>query len=171
MHAGRPGRRRSAVGVGRGARAGLADREPDLLVLLADLVLAGRAQGRHAARAAVVGVGGAHHAEHVAAVRHVVGVGAGRPSSPSCLPQHGRACHARARTSTCTSEQLTVPSSGSVTVTVNGMLSPKANVPPSTGVLTTTVGLVLPTVITVLVEFVLPDESVTVAAVHRPDVV
>src|SRR4051794_1598558 len=73
---------------------------------------------------------------------------------------------------TCTAEQLTVPSSGSVTVTVNGMLSPNANVPPSTGVLTTTVGLVLPTVITVLVEFVLPDESVTVStAVYRPDVV
>ena len=49
-----------------------------------------------------------------------------------------------------TSEQLTVPSSGSVTVTLNGMSSPKSNVPPNTGVFTTTVGLVLPTVITVL---------------------
>ena len=58
--------------------------------------------------------------------------------------------------------QLIAPSSGSVTVTVNGMLSPKANVPPSTGVLTTTVGDVLPAVITVLVGSSCPDESVTV---------
>src|SRR4051812_48587133 len=73
---------------------------------------------------------------------------------------------------TWTSEQLTVPSSGSVTVTVNGMLSPKANVPPSTGVFTTTVGLVLPTVIVVLVAVCSPEESNTVrTAVYRPAVV
>ena len=41
------------------------------------------------------------------------------------------------------------------------MLSPKANVPPSTGRLIWIVGLVLPTVITVLVAAVWPDESVT----------
>ena len=64
---------------------------------------------------------------------------------------------------TCTSEQSIAPSSGSVTVTVNGMLSPKANVPPSTGVFTTTVGLVLPTVMIVLVAVCLPDESITVS--------
>src|SRR3954452_12273868 len=64
---------------------------------------------------------------------------------------------------TTTLLQLTVPSSGSVTVTVYGMLSPKLNVPPSTGVLTTTVGEVLPAVIFRLADALRFDESVTVS--------
>ena len=64
---------------------------------------------------------------------------------------------------TVTSAQLIAPSSGSVTVTVYGMLLPKANVPPSTGTLTVTVGAVLPTVIVVFAEPALPLESVTVS--------
>ena len=72
---------------------------------------------------------------------------------------------------TWTSAQLIAPSSGSVTVIANGMSSPKANVPPATGVVTETVGLVLPAVITVLWAAVLPEESVTVStAVKRPRV-
>ena len=63
---------------------------------------------------------------------------------------------------TWTSEQTIAPSSGSVTVTVNGMSSPKANVPPATGVFTTTVGLELPAVIVVCWPADMPDESVTV---------
>ena len=59
------------------------------------------------------------------------------------------------------------PSSGSVTVTENGMFSPKANVPPSTGVVSVTVGDVLPTVIVVFAEPVFPLESVTVASRRR----
>ena len=64
---------------------------------------------------------------------------------------------------TSTRLQLIGPSSGSVTVTENGMLSPKANVPPSTGVVRVTVGEVLPTVIVVFAAPVLPLESVTVS--------
>ena len=64
---------------------------------------------------------------------------------------------------TATSAQLIAPSSGSLTVTVNGMLSPKANVPPSIGVVTVTVGAVLPTVIVVFAEPIRPFESVTVS--------
>ena len=55
------------------------------------------------------------------------------------------------------------PSSGSLTVTANGMESPKAKVPPSTGVVTVTDGAVLPTVMTVLAKPVLPLVSVTVS--------
>ena len=55
------------------------------------------------------------------------------------------------------------PSSGSVTVTENGMLSPKANRPPSSGTVTVTVGAVLPAVIVVFADAVLPLESVTVS--------
>ena len=54
------------------------------------------------------------------------------------------------------------PSSGSVTVTVYGMSLPKVNVPPATGVVTVTVGLVLPAVIVICCPADLPDESVTV---------
>ena len=69
-------RRRSTVGVRGRVRAGLADRELDLLVLLADLVLGGRGQGLDVVVPdAVVGVARADHAEHVPAVRHVAGVG------------------------------------------------------------------------------------------------
>ena len=53
-------------------RAGLVEDVLDLLALLADLVLADGGQRRDAARAAVVGVRRADHAEHVAAVRDVV---------------------------------------------------------------------------------------------------
>ena len=63
---------------------------------------------------------------------------------------------------TSTSAQSIAPSSGSVTVTVNGMLSPNANVPSSTGMSTSTVGAVLPTVIVVFAEPTLPLESMTV---------
>ena len=72
---------------------------------------------------------------------------------------------------TATSAQLIAPSSGSVTVTVNGMLSPKANVPPSVGTLTVTVGAVLPTVIVVLAEPLMPFESVTVSLATKTPVV
>ena len=59
-----------------------------------------------------------------------------------------------------------------MTVTVNGMLSPKANVPPSTGTLTVTVGAVLPTVIVVFADADFPLESITVSfAVNCPAVV
>ena len=63
---------------------------------------------------------------------------------------------------TCTSEQLTGPSSGSVTVTWNGIELPKAKVPPATGVVTTTIGAVFPAVITTLAAPVRPWLSVTV---------
>jgi hypothetical protein len=53
---------------------------------------------------------------------------------------------------TWTLEQSIGPSSGSVAVTVNGMFSPNANVPSSTGTVTVTVGAVLPTVIVVFAE-------------------
>ena len=73
---------------------------------------------------------------------------------------------------TSTSAQLIAPSSGSVTVTANGMLSPKANVPPSTGTVSVTVGAVLPTVMVVFAEPTFPLESVTVSlAVNCPVVV
>ena len=73
---------------------------------------------------------------------------------------------------TCTSAQLIGPSSGSVTVTVNGMLSPKANVPPSTGTVMFTVGAVLPTVMVVFADPTLPLESITESfAVNCPAVV
>ena len=62
-----------------------------------------------------------------------------------------------------TSLQLIDASSGSVTVTVYGILSPKANMPPSTGASTSTVGAVLPAVMIVLVEVFLPEESITVS--------
>ena len=64
---------------------------------------------------------------------------------------------------TVTREQLIVPSSGSVTVTVNGMSLPKANVPPSAGVSPSTVGAVLPAMISELAEAWSPDVSVTVS--------
>ena len=73
---------------------------------------------------------------------------------------------------TSTREQLIGPSSGSVTVTVNGMFSPNANVPSSTGTVTVTVGAVLPTVIVVFAEPILPLESITESfAVYCPRVV
>ena len=59
-----------------------------------------------------------------------------------------------------------------MTVTENGMFSPNANRPPSTGTLTFTVGEVLPAVIVVFAVAVLPLESVTVSlAVYTPAVV
>ena len=64
---------------------------------------------------------------------------------------------------TFTRLQSIVPSSGSLTATVNGMPSPNANVPPSTGTVTLTVGAVLPTVIVVVLASVFPLESVTVS--------
>ena len=87
-------------------------------------------------RDAVVGVGRADHAEDVAAVRDVARVGVQTPEHP-VVPASAWPCVSCPSTNvTWTSEQLTVPSSGSVTVTLYGMSSPKANVPPSTGVLT-----------------------------------
>ena len=72
-------------------------------------------------------------------------------------------CHLRPRA------QSIAPSSGSVTVTVYGMLLPKANVPPSTGMSTMTVGAVFPTVIVVFADAALPLESITVSlAVNWP---
>ena len=56
--------------------------------------------------------------------------------------------------------QLIDGSSGSVTVTLYWIVSPKENRPPSSGAVTVTVGLVLPAVMTVLVEVFLPDESI-----------
>jgi hypothetical protein len=64
---------------------------------------------------------------------------------------------------TCTSSQSTTPSSGSVTVTTNGIVSPNENSPPSIGRFTITVGEVLPTVMIVLTEAWSPDESNTVS--------
>ena len=59
------------------------------------------------------------------------------------------------------SEHGTAPSSGSVTVTEYGILSPNANVPPSTGRSMLMAGLVLPTVMIVLTAASRPPESVT----------
>jgi hypothetical protein len=64
---------------------------------------------------------------------------------------------------TWTRLQLIAPSSGSVTVTENGIVSPKAKSPPSTGTVMFTVGDVFPTVIVVFAEAVFPLESVTVS--------
>ena len=73
---------------------------------------------------------------------------------------------------TLTSLQLIDGSSGSVTVTLYWIMSPKENRPPSSGASTTTVGLVLPAVMTVLVDVCSPEESITVrTAVKRPAVV
>ncbi len=63
--------------------------------------------------------------------------------------------------STVTLEQSISPSSGSVTVTVNGTRSPKPKNPPLTGVSSFTVGSVLPTVITTLALPDSPPGSVT----------
>ena len=64
---------------------------------------------------------------------------------------------------TSTLAQSTGPSSGSVTVTDHGMSSPQLKKPPSTGVVTVTVGAVLPTVMVVFADALLPLESVTVS--------
>ena len=64
---------------------------------------------------------------------------------------------------TSTREQSTGPSSGSVTVTENGMSWPNSKKSPSSGVSIVIVGEVLPTVITVVLESVFPLESVTVS--------
>ena len=113
---------------------------------------------------AEVGVGGADDAPHVAAVRT-----RRRPAS-AATPAHpftvvsAWPCESCASTNvTSTRRQSIPPSSGSVTVTVNGMFSPKANRPPSTGRLTVTVGEVLPAVIVVFADVLLPLESVTVS--------
>ena len=93
-----------------------------------------RCQGRNASRAAVIGVRRADHAEHVAAVRDVLGVRR-QDAGAARHRRLGVAVGVVPRTKvTSTSAQLIAPSSGSLTVTENGMLSPKANVPPSTGV-------------------------------------
>ena len=60
-----------------------------------------------------------------------------------------------------TREQSIAPSSGSVTVTVYGIRSPHAKKSPSTGVLMTIVGAVLPTTIVVVLRSDLPAESTT----------
>src|SRR3954454_3138422 len=62
---------------------------------------------------------------------------------------------------TVTSLQLIDGSSGSVTVTLYWILSPKENRPPSIGPVTVTVGRVLPAVMMVDSVEVCPDESVT----------
>ena len=64
---------------------------------------------------------------------------------------------------TATRPQSIGPSSGSVTVTENGIDSPNENRPPSTGVSMTTVGDVLPTVIVVFADVDFPLESITVS--------
>ena len=64
---------------------------------------------------------------------------------------------------TSTREQSIGPSSGSVTVTENGMSCPNSKKSPSSGVSIETDGDVLPTVIVVVLESVLPLESVTVS--------
>ena len=70
---------------------------------------------------------------------------------------------------TLMSSQLIDGSSGSVTVTLNSSSSPKENRPPSSGAVTVTVGLVLPLVMSVLVDVFSPEESSTVStAVKRP---
>ncbi len=63
--------------------------------------------------------------------------------------------------STVTFEQSIVPSSGSVTVTLNGTWSPKPKTPPLAGVTSFTVGAVLPAVTTTLAAPVRPVGSVT----------
>ena len=73
---------------------------------------------------------------------------------------------------TWTSAQSIAPSSGSVTVTVNGMSSPKVKVPPSTGTVMVTTGAVFPTVMVVFADPTLPLESITESfAVNWPAVV
>lgn len=63
---------------------------------------------------------------------------------------------------TSTFEQSMVPSSGSVTVTLNGISSPKENSCPSPGSSRFTLGAVLPTVTWTLAEPVRPVGSVAV---------
>jgi hypothetical protein len=63
--------------------------------------------------------------------------------------------------STTTFEQSIVPSSGSVTVTWNGTVSPKPKKPPLTGASSFTAGSVLPAVTTTLAAPVNPVVSVT----------
>ncbi len=62
---------------------------------------------------------------------------------------------------TFTFAQSTVPSSGSVTVTVKGTESPKEKSAPSAGAVSVTVGAVLPAVTTRLAVPVSPSGSVT----------
>ncbi len=70
---------------------------------------------------------------------------------------------------TFTLAQSTVPSSGSVTVTRNGIASPKSWMLPSAGRSIRTVGAVLPTVIRTDAVAVLPVGSVTFSvAVNWP---
>ncbi len=70
---------------------------------------------------------------------------------------------------TLTLEQSMVPSSGSVTVTSNGIASPKSWIAPSRGSLRATVGAVLPTVTRTEAVPDLPVESVTFSvAVYCP---
>lgn len=63
---------------------------------------------------------------------------------------------------TWTLEQSIAPSSGSVTVTLNGMSSPKLNSCPSPGSSRFTLGAVLPTVTWTLAEPVRPVGSLAV---------
>lgn len=63
---------------------------------------------------------------------------------------------------TSTLEQSIVPSSGSVTVTSNGISSPKLNSCPSPGSFSSTFGAVLPTVTWALAEAVRPVGSLAV---------
>ena len=148
-------RRAAAVGVGRRVRAGLVDDELDLLVLLADLHLAGRASASgRCVPDALVGVGRADDAEHVAAVRDVAGVGrAGSPSSRSCSASAWPCVSWPSTNVTWTSVQLIAPSSGSVTVTLYWMLVAEGeHAAVDRRADDVTVGLVLPAVITVLVD-------------------
>lgn len=64
---------------------------------------------------------------------------------------------------TSTREQSIAPSSGSTTVTENGMLCPHSKTSPSTGVSMVTFGAVLPTVIGIVFESDRPPASVTVS--------
>ena len=73
---------------------------------------------------------------------------------------------------TVTRLQSIGPSSGSVTVTVHGTVSPQLKKVPDSGEVTFTVGAVLPTVISRVSTAVLPLVSVTVSlAVKTPLVV
>ena len=68
-----------------------------------------------------------------------------------------RGCRGRAGRSTVTLVQSIVPSSGSLTVTWNGTVSPKENSCPATGWVRFTVGAVLPDVTTRLAVPVSPS--------------
>ena len=159
----------AAVGVGRGVGARLVDDVLDLLMLLADLDLARRRQRRGAARAALVGVGRADDAEHVAAVRHVAGDrSAGSPCSRRALlgmAVRVMAEHERHRDVVAVDRRILGIGDRDLVL----QLVPEREQPAVQRRGHVTVGLVLPAVMIVLVDVRLPEESITVStAVKRP---